>query len=104
MSFAQRAALPILVVITALLGCASSDSAKFGSQIRQWVPIGTPVADARQIMEYRAFECHLIAASNIFNFSGVDCLDCERSRFHDWSARFIIQDGKVTDYGPMGAD
>src|SRR5436305_908870 len=91
------------ILISALLvlgGCLSADPAKFQAQLREWVPVGTSAADAQQIMEGRAFQCHLITTNNMFNSMGVDYLDCEREeyRFHDWYVRFILQDGRVSDY------
>ena len=84
-----------------LVGCLSSDPAQFETQVRQWVPVGTSAADAQRIMEHRGFECHLITTNNPFNSIGFDYLDCDReqARFHDWSARFILQDGRVSEYG-----
>ena len=84
-------------------GCLSSDPGKFESQVRGWVPTGTPTADAMRIMEQHGFECHLFTTNHPFNSIGQDYLDCEkeRIRFHDWYARFILQDGKVSAYGPI---
>ena|SRR6186713_545461 len=91
-----------LVPMTGLLlmGCLSADPAKFETQVRKWVPIGTSVADAQRIMEHHGFECRLITTNNLFNSGGFDYLDCdqEQVRFHDWSARFILQDGRVSEY------
>ncbi len=86
-----------------LAGCLSSDPVKFESLVRTWVPLATPLAEATRIMEHHGFECHFITTSNLFNTTGFDYLDCDREqvRFHDWSARFIIQDGKVSSYGRL---
>jgi hypothetical protein len=82
-----------------LTGCLSSDPAKFEAQVQKWVPLGISAADAQRIMELRGFECHLITTNNPFNLTGFDYLDCDldQVRFHDWSARFILQDGKVSE-------
>jgi hypothetical protein len=39
----------------------------------------------------------------VFNSTGFDYLDCEKEQvmFHDWNARFIFRDGKVSAYGPI---
>jgi hypothetical protein len=91
---------PIVAVVT---GCLSTDPVKFDSKVRGWVPPGTPTADAMLIMKHHGFECYLITTNNPFNSTGQDYLDCEveKARFHDWSARFILQDGKVSGYGPI---
>jgi len=88
-----------------MTGCASSDPVRFESKVREWVPLGTPVPDAERIMERHGFECHRITANNPFNSSGIEYLDCDKEqvRFHDWSARFVVQDGRVSAYGPITA-
>jgi hypothetical protein len=93
----------ISIGLPILTGCLSSDPIKFESKVRDWIPLGTTAADARRIMESHGFECHLITTNNLFNSIGFDYLDCEKEqvRFHDWYARFIFQDGKVSAYGPI---
>jgi hypothetical protein len=93
--------IPVAVAI--LTGCVSSDPGKFESKVRDWIPLGTPAADALRIMKRHGFECQLITTNNPFNSIGFDYLDCEkeRVRFHDWYARFILQDGKVSAYGQI---
>ena len=102
----MRRALSIVLLPTVaalMTGCLSSDPAKFESKVRGWIPPGTSAADAMRIMKHHGFECHLITTNNPFNSIGLDYLDCEkeRVRFHDWYARFILRDGKVSDYGPI---
>lgn len=89
-----------------LTGCLTSVPAKFEGKVRAWVPLGTPTADALRIMEGHGFECHVITANNPFNAIGSDYLDCEKEqvRFHNWYARLILQDGKVSAYGPIKTD
>ena len=91
------------LVVALLTGCLSSDPTRFESKVRGWVPPGTSAADALRIMERHGFECHVITTNNPFNSIGYDYLDCEKEevRFHDWYARFILQDGKVSAYGPV---
>ena len=93
----------MLVVMTAALcvGCVSFKQTKFEEQVHQWAPIGTPEADARKIMEHERFECTLVKKDNPFNQIGMDYLDCIRTQvwFHDWTARIIFKDGKVSGYG-----
>jgi hypothetical protein len=83
-------------------GCISANPTKFDEQVRQWVPVGTPLADARHIMEHHGFECILVKKDNRFNGDGADSLDCakEGGSFHNWSARFFLNNDKVTGYGP----
>jgi len=89
-----------------LTGCLTSVPAKFEGKVRAWVPLGTPAADALRIMKRHGFECRLVTANNPFNAIGSDYLDCEKEqvRFHDWYARLILQDGKVSAYGPIKTD
>jgi len=96
----------ILVISTGLAtlsGCLSTDPVTFENQVRAWIPLGTPAADALRIMEHHGFECHHITTNNPFNSTGFDYIDCERKqvRFHDWYARLILKDGKVSAYGPI---
>ena len=102
----MRLALSIVLLPTVaalMTGCLSSDPVTFESKVRGWIPPGTTAADALRIMNYHGFECHLISTNNPFNSIGLDYLDCEMEnvRFHDWYARFILRDGKVSDYGPI---
>jgi hypothetical protein len=101
----NRLSLILLVSVAGsiLTACLSTDPVKFESKVREWVPLGTDVADARRIMERHGFECHLITTNNVFNSLGSDYLDCEMEQvmFHDWNARFIFRDGKVSAYGPI---
>ena len=102
----MRLSFSILLIslsVGVLTGCLSSDPIKFESKVRDWISLGTTAADARRIMERHGFECHLITTNNLFNSIGFDYLDCEKEqvRFHDWNARFILQDGKVSAYGPI---
>jgi hypothetical protein len=89
-----------------LIGCVSTDPVKFAAQIREWVPPGTPAAEAKRKMERHGFECHMITTNHPFNSTGVDYLECEirQVRFHDWRARLMFKDGKVAGYGPLEAD
>jgi len=98
-----RSIMVISIGLATLSGCLTTDPVKFESKVRAWVPLGTPVADAVRIMEYHLFECHVITTNNPFNSTGFDYIDCEREqvRFHDWYARLILKDGKVSAYGPI---
>ena len=95
-----------LISLVTLTGCLSSDLGKFETKVRAWIPLGTPAADALRIMKHHGFECHLITTNNPFNPIGFDYLDCEKEqvRFHDWYARLILQDGRVSAYGPISTD
>src|SRR5207253_2699236 len=102
-SVAMRFSFSILLIsmgVAMLTGCLSSDPVQYERTVRGWIPLGTPAADALRIMKRHGFECHLITTKNPFNSIGLDYLDCEKEqvRFHDWYARFILQDGKVSAY------
>ena len=101
----MRNAFVLLVVILAGLaggGCISKNTEKFQQQVKKWVPVGTKTEKAQHIMEGKGFECSVIKHDNLFNTNGVDYMDCIREQvwFHDWQARFMLRDGKVSDYGP----
>ena len=87
-------------------GCVSSDPQKFSSEVRKWVPIGTPLAKAQSTMEHHDFDCELLTKDHPFNQYGIDYLDCDRVRigFHDWKVKLFIRDGKVSSYGYIGVD
>ena len=87
-------------------GCTSTNPEKFTRQVKEWVPLGTPVAEAQHIMERHGFECQLLTKDHPFNKYGVDYLDCdeEQVRLHDWHVKFFVEDGKISKYGPMGVD
>lgn len=93
--------LPIAVVAGLAGGCVSFKPAKFEEQVHQWVPPGTTEAKAEHIMKHHGFECDLVKRDNRFNQLGLDYLDCSRTQvwFHDWSARILFKDGKVSGYG-----
>jgi len=99
----KRSWLVLFVAIGWLAGgCISANPLKFDEQVRQWVPMGTPLAEARRTMEHHGFECILVKKDNRFNGDGMDSLDCvkEGGSFHNWSARFFLKDDQVTGYGP----
>src|SRR5262249_53916338 len=79
-------------------GCTSPTPQKFTQQIKDWVPLGTPVAEAKHTMEHHGFECQLLTKDHPFNKYGVDYLDCdeEQVRLHDWHVKLFIKDGKVS--------
>jgi hypothetical protein len=96
------ATLLLMTVVGLAGGCVSANPEKFDEQVHAWVPVGTPLADAKRIMKHHGFECTLVKKDNRFNPFGADCLDCrkEGGSFHNWSARFLLQGEKVTGYGP----
>jgi hypothetical protein len=87
-------------------GCMSTTPEKFSRQVKEWVPLGTPAAEAQHIMEHHGFECRLLTKDHPFNKYGVDYLDCdqEQVRLHDWHVQFFLEDDKVSRYGSMGID
>ena len=97
--------LPALLALVSLLpaGCISTEPDKFKSQVREWVPVGTEVTEARRIMERHRFTCYLITTNHQLNVLGRDYLDCERLQFsfHDWHVRLLVDDEKISGYGPL---
>jgi hypothetical protein len=92
-------AIILLFVIT---GCThrellSGEQAEATSQVQQWVPVGTPVADAIRIMEQHRFTCMVVN-------HGATYLDCDYRSSGSISnpvlvcgyASFPVMDGKVS--------
>jgi hypothetical protein len=96
----------ITLIAWCCVGCMSTNPEKFTRQVKEWVPIGTPAAEAQRTMEHHGFECQLLTKDHPFNKYGMDYLDCdqEQVRLHDWHVQFFVEDGKVSKYGPMGVD
>src|ERR1700690_653295 len=57
--------LPFILLVT-LIGCSRPESQAhtMGEQISQWVPDGTPLALAQQIMEQHQFICSVVSYDN----------------------------------------
>ena len=57
---------PLLILLVVLTGCSHSASRaeKLSRQIQQWVPDGTPLAAARQMMQQHQFKCSVISFDN----------------------------------------
>ena len=105
----NRSNLTLLLCLTLaglLAGCVSAKPDKFSEQVRAWVPIGTPTAEAQRIMEDHGFECRLISKDHPFNAYGIAYLQCDREqvRLHDWETKLFIEDGKVIRYGAATVD
>jgi hypothetical protein len=98
----------LLVTLVGCLGsgCASTNPQKFTAQVQAWVPLGTPAAEAEQIMTRHGFECQRVTKDHAFNQYGEDYLDCDREQFwmHDWNVKLFLEDDKVSRYGPMSID
>ena len=86
-----------------LAGCVSTDRTGFTEQIHHWVPLGTPVADARRTMEKHKFVCTLtdLHPDTPLREATLSCTRETRlmSGLADWEADFDIRDGKVAAYG-----
>jgi hypothetical protein len=91
-----------IFLLLAASGCAhrellSGNQTEAISQVQRWVPVGTPVADARRIMERHGFVC-------MVDDHGATYLDCEyRSKGSIWNpvlvcghASFPVMDGNVS--------
>jgi hypothetical protein len=100
--------LILMLSLTACLlaGCTSFDQDKFDTQVKHWVPLGMPLADARRIMERHGFDCEVVRKDNPFNRDGYDSLQCDKTEvwFHTWSAKIILTDDKVSGYGPTSVE
>ncbi len=96
----RRFILLLPLVVGVLAGCTSFDSDKFNAQVQRWVPVGTPLAEARKTMERHGFDCEVVRKDNPFNHDGFDSLECDKTEvwFHTWTAKIILTDDKVSGY------
>jgi hypothetical protein len=97
-----RLLLGLSLAACLLAGCTSFDQDKFDKQVKHWVPLGTPLAEARRTMERHGFDCEVVRKDNPFNHDGYDSLECDKTEvfFHTWSAKIKLTDDKVSGYGP----
>jgi hypothetical protein len=101
-----RLILGLSLAACLLAGCTSFDEDKFDKQVKHWVPLGTPLAEARHTMEKHGFDCEVVRKDNPFNHGGLDSLECDKTEvlFHTWSATFILTGDKVTGYGATSVE
>jgi hypothetical protein len=105
--------LAFLVLIALLLsGCNRNDlstsKAEAGAQIETWVPSGTSVADAQEIMKNHNFECSMVTNETFYvqsnhtsyAVSNLDYLYCVRRKgglIHTrWQGALIVTNGKTS--------
>jgi hypothetical protein len=102
----KRLGLYFALAACLLAGCTSFNPDKFDAQVRHWVPLGTPLTDARRTMEHHGFDCEVVRKDNPFNHDGYDSLECDKTEvfFHTWSAKIILTDEKVSGYGPTSVE
>ncbi|MGH7954240.1 MAG: hypothetical protein ACREFE_20285 [Limisphaerales bacterium] len=80
-----------LAVMLAVSGCSHDDNlsmqpAQAATQIQNWIPVGTSLADAQQIMIQHQFACSLMTNSSFGVLTNADFLFCSRS----------VPDSKIT--------
>jgi hypothetical protein len=49
---------------------------KAASQIQGWIPVGTPLSDAKHLMEAQGYTCELIKNGKFNGLNNIDYLDC----------------------------
>lgn len=95
-----------ILVVVAAWGCShaehlSEQQAVAASQIERWVGRGTPVADARRIMEGHGFTCSIVTNGSFGDLQGADYLYCDHSSGaavrRRWQAALLLADQKVAD-------
>ena len=99
------------IALLAFGGCAHSEKlsdqpAQALIQIQNWVPVGTPLADARQIMKQHRFSCSEMTNSSFGDLKLADFLYCDY-RVADshvtpvvltrWQVALVLHAGKVSD-------
>lgn len=100
-----------LIMLLALTGCShsspplSGEPAQAASQIQSWVPVGTPLADARRIMEQHQFTCSVTTNGSFGDSKAADLLYCDRSVADSqvtpivsrrWQVALVLSDGKIS--------
>ena len=97
-----------LAIILAASGCARGDKlseqpAQAAAQIQSWVPVGTPLADARHIMEQHQFKCSVMTNSSFGDLKAADFLYCDHSEsagspvIRRWQVALVLSDSKIAD-------
>jgi len=100
----------VLAVVLAVGGCAHRDKlserpAEAVAQIQHWVPVGTSLADAQNIMEQHHFTCSVKKNSSFGDLKAADFLYCDRKDTdrrvtpvvtRHWQVALILADGKVS--------
>lgn len=107
-----------LAVLVFLLGCAShrqgirvtaaaKDTSEMESMIRETIPAGTALADARDFMEREGFSCHVIRNGSFSEqgevYEGIDYIHCYRDDATSfwvhrcWQIALVLEDDTVTD-------
>lgn len=94
-----------LAVMFAVTGCASHKNydeklseqpAQATIQIQQWVPVGTPVADALRIMEQHHFTCYSTNADSVYFDYQLTDSQFSLAVFEDWIVTLVLNDGEVS--------
>ena len=99
-----------LAFVLAVGGCAHRDKlseqpAEAVAQIQHWVPVGTSLADAQNIMEQHHFTCSVKKNSSFGDLKAADFLYCDRKDTdrrvtpvvtRHWQVALILADGKVS--------
>src|SRR5271170_7804652 len=100
-----------LALILAVVGCASdeplsTDPDQATTQIQSWVPLGTTLADARQIMQDRQFACWVMPSAKPGDPNAQPSLYCDKvivdsdaisSVTHRWQVTIKFDKGKVSE-------
>jgi hypothetical protein len=91
-------------------GCAheeklSEQPAQAATQVQNWVPVGTSLAEAKHIMEQHHFTCSVMTNSSFGDLKAADFLYCDR-RIADnpvtpavlrrWQVALVLSDGKIS--------
>jgi hypothetical protein len=94
-----------VILLVALCGCSraerlSEQPSKAASQIESWVPLGTSLSDARQIMQQHRFTCSVVTNGSFEELRGADYLYCDYSASgtvrRRWQAALVLVEGKVS--------
>ena len=113
----------LFVLLLALVGCSQKDPevVKMGKQVLKWVPNGTPLLSARQIMEQQHFICSVVSYTNAnqmvgkkdaalwntivtrgdqhFTVTNISYLDCKTEHC---SVRFTVLNGQTAGFSAGG--
>ena len=87
--------LPFILVI-ALIGCSCSKSPakKMAKELPQWIPTGTSLVAARQIMEQHQYVCSVVSYDNVGAINNKPHLDAADLDAVQWTQVYMQRSGE----------
>jgi hypothetical protein len=95
----------LFIVLVALVSCSRADRLstrpdQATAQVQGWIPAGTPITQARRIMEQHGFTCSLVTNRGFADLHAADYIYCDRRESSitqwRWQAALVFSEGKVS--------